>query len=115
MQEIKLTKGVAMMIRAILNIEPERLEQQINDAFAQCTTLVEKGMPLLGGLDDRLQALEASNKALQEDNRKLISLLERLTHDDRSIRIKDCAATGTRSIASGNGTTAELSGNSREP
>lgn len=78
--DITIPKGVALMIRALLNIDPEKVEGTINDLLSKSEAAFNKLNSTLAYFDERLLALEAANKVLQADNQRLISLIERLDH-----------------------------------
>ncbi|MGH7941557.1 MAG: hypothetical protein ACREFR_10860 [Limisphaerales bacterium] len=83
MNEIKFSSGMAMMIRAILKIDPAILETRINEmivkGFETCTMLQNAATHF----DKRLHALEEANADLASNNLKLISILERWEHERR--------------------------------
>lgn len=74
MQELKISKGMAYMIRAILNIEPEKLQVQLNNMIqmAECAaTGINKAVT---DFDARLKTLEASHS-------EIATMLKRWDHE----------------------------------
>ncbi|MGH3273583.1 MAG: hypothetical protein ACRDNZ_04560 [Streptosporangiaceae bacterium] len=90
--EIKFSSGAAMMIRAILKIDPAILETRINEMIAKgfetCTMLQNAATHF----DKRLLSLEEANADLASNNLKLIGILERWEHERRDFNVQQSAS-----------------------
>ena len=74
MEPLKLSKGMALMIRAVLNIEPARVEAQINDLMA-------KAEGAATGIQQATRDFDARLRALEESHNRIATMLERWDHE----------------------------------
>lgn len=88
MEPIKISKGVAMMIRAVLNITPEQVEAQVNNLIAKSENAFLTMKNTLGHFDGRLTRIEAELTALKETNAQLNDMLNRWDHERRDFQSK---------------------------
>lgn len=76
MQELKLTKGVAIMIRAILNIDPETLQNQVN-------AVVKMAEGAAVGVNQAVKDFDARLTKLEQSHNRIATMLERWDHERR--------------------------------
>ena len=84
--EIHITKGIAMAIRAIFAIDPAIVEKQLNDTVSKAEEAFTTVKNTLKHFDIRLEQLERSASLLAEDNRRLISILQRWEDERREFQ-----------------------------
>lgn len=77
---IEIPKGVAMMIRSILNIDPLKIETQINEFMGKAQSGLIGAQKMLSDFDTRLSALEAATIALTENIQRLTKLIDEDHH-----------------------------------
>jgi hypothetical protein len=88
MEKLVLSKGVALMIRAILNIDPAKIEAQINDVIGKAELAFSIIKNSAADFDKRIAAVEKSNIALADANQAVLNILQRWENERRDFNSK---------------------------
>ena len=83
MDQIHISKGVAYMIRAILNIEPEQVERQLNDVIAKSAEAFAAIQGTVKRSDDLMSRMETELAGLKESHSRLNDMLIRWDNERR--------------------------------
>lgn len=94
LENVQIPKGVAMLIRTVLNIDPAKIEAQLNEFLAKAHNGIGGAQKMLQDFDGRLQALEAANKELASEVRRLMQQKEGENVSSENERQNAAAAIG---------------------